>query len=579
MDFISKILLLAGIIIHPALYAQNPAQKKILPSGYEAPTDIPMFLSGNYGEIRSAHFHAGIDIKTEQVEGKNVLAANEGYIYRIVVQTGGYGKALYLKHANGQITVYAHLQQFIPAVENYVIEEQYRRRSFEVDLYPQPEKFTFHRGELIGLSGNTGNSAGPHLHFEIRNRSSVPLNALKFGFDIADKTSPRISWLAVYPLDGQSSVDGNNKKLLLPVAGKNGNHFITPNTIQVSGPIGFGIETYDFLDNSSNACSPYTISMRLDEKEMYLCNFDSIPFSKGAYVNSHIDYEEKMKSERKIQKLFLDPNNKLVIYKVAVNRGILNLQDTLKHKVRIIVRDTYGNESALSFIIQATGRAFQPGDGIHLPTYADEFRYDTLNVFEDQDIRIMVPKDALFDNIGFQYARINNDSCKWSLIHQVHNEYTPLLRAYILSIRPSYLPANLQGKALIAGQIKTGEWVSQGGEYKNGFVTSQVKTFGRFCITVDTLSPEIIPVSFKAGNRYASGQVLTFQITDTLSGIRKYNGYIDKKWALFEYDAKNDLLSYRIDGSRLEKNRTHLFEIIVADNKDNVASFRGEFFY
>jgi hypothetical protein len=165
------------------------------------------------------------------------------------------------------------------------------------------------------------------------------------------------------------------------------------------------------------------------------------------------------------------------------------------------------------------------------------------------------------------------------MVHQVHNEYTPLLKSFILSVKPVYLPEYLQDKALIASPGPKGEWISQGGAYKNGFVTAQVKTFGRFFIAVDTLNPIISPVSFKAGNKYAQGQALTFRIADNQSGIRKYNGYIDKKWALFEYDAKNDMLSYSIDEARLEKDRSHILEIIVTDNKDNTASFRGEFFY
>ncbi|MBN1789190.1 MAG: M23 family metallopeptidase [Bacteroidales bacterium] len=579
MHSISKYLFLSGVFINTALNAQNPVRESARPYNYAAPTDIPMILSGNYGEIRSTHFHAGIDIKTQQIEGKNVLAADDGHIYRIVVQTAGYGKALYLKHANGQVTVYAHLQQFIPSVEKFVRAEQYRRRSYEVDLYPKSDLFPFIKGDLIGLSGNSGNSAGPHLHFEIRDRSSVPLNVLRYGFDIADKIPPRIQWLAVYPLDEQSAVNGSNEKLLLPVSGKNGNHSLAANTVQVSGTIGLGIETYDFLNNSQNECSPNTITLSVDGKVMFSCRFDSIPFSMGPYVNGHIDYDEKKRSGIVIQKLYLEPNNKLGIYKVAINRGFLNFRDTLKHVARITVRDTYGNESVLPFNLQATDRVFQPGEETVDPTVVGTYRYDTLNVFENRDIRVVIPKNALFNHIGFQYAQFTNDSCKWSLVHQVHNEYTPLLKSFILSVKPAHLPVYLQEKALIASPGPKGEWISQGGAYKNGFVTAQVRVFGRFFIAVDTLNPIIIPVSFRAGNRYAQGQALTFKITDNQSGIRKYNGYIDKKWALFEYDAKNDMLSYSIDEARLEKDRSHLLEIIVTDDKDNTASFRGEFFY
>jgi len=578
MHIISNFLILLGIFITPWLYSQNSPEKKDNPSGYTAPMDIPMFLSGNYGEIRSTHFHAGIDIKTEQVEGKNVLAANEGQVYRIAVQSGGYGKALYLKHPDGQVTVYGHMQQFAPKIEKFVREQQYLKKSFEVDLYPESDQFPFQRGEFLGFSGNTGNSDGPHLHFEIRDPSSVPLNALEYGFDISDKTSPKINWLAVYPLDLHSMVNGLNEKLLVQVAGKNGNHYLTSDNIQITGNIGFGIETYDFLDNSDNACSPYTISLLLDEKQLFLCRIDSIPFSMTSYVNSYVDYEEEIISGRKIQKLFIDPNNRLKIYKVAVNRGVLQMTDTLMHTIRIVVKDTYANEAVLHFSIQNTAAVSQLKNK-NDSTIVGRFRYNTLNVFENQDIRIVVPRDALFNNIDFHYAQIKNDSCLWSVIHLVHNEFTPLFKSYILSIRPSNLPLVLQDKALIASPGKNGEWISQGGEFKNGFVTTQVKSFGQFFIAVDTVSPVINPVAFKAGDRYTTNQVISFNITDSQSGIRKCNGYIDKKWALFEYDAKNDQLTYTIDDSRLEKDRSHVLDIIVTDNKDNVTNYKTEFFY
>jgi hypothetical protein len=579
MQIISNFLILAGVFITPFLNAQSTANLPENHVRYSSPIDIPMLLSGNYGEIRTARFHTGIDIKTDQVEGKNILAARDGYVYRIVVGSGGYGKAVYLKHADGQVTVYAHMQQFAPVIGEFVKKEQYRRKSFEVDLNPTPEQFVFQQGEFLGFSGNTGNSESPHLHFEIRDAASVPLNALDYGLDIKDETRPRINWLAVYPLDLQSTVNGVPEKLMIPVSNSEGNPYLKTNNLQVSGHIGLGIETYDYLDNSANKCSPYTISMTLDKRPVFFCRIDSIPFSMSAYVNSHIDYEEKARTGKNIQKMFVDPNNKLGIYKLAVNRGILTLKDTLKHTVEIRVTDTYGNESALSFTLQGSIKALPPVFRKDDPTLVGRFRYDTLNLFEDQDIRIVIPRDALFDHLDFHYVKMKNDSCPWSLLHQVQNEYTPLAKPYILSIRGSNLPSRLQAKAVIASRGKNGDWVSQGGTYKNGFVTASIKSFGKFFIAVDTLNPLITPVAFKAGDRYTSGQVLSFTIADSQSGIRKYNGYVDNRWTLFEYDAKNDLLIYTLDESRLDKNKTHDITIIVTDNKDNTTVYNADFFY
>ena len=579
MHLISNFFILAGVIITPFFYAQSPADLNESSVLFSSPIDIPMLLSGNYGEIRTARFHTGIDIKTDQVEGKNILAARDGYVYRIAVGSGGYGKAIYLRHPDGQVTVYAHMQQFAPVIDEYVKQEQYRKKSFEVDITPSPEQFVFQRGEFLGFSGNTGNSAAPHLHFEIRDASSVPLNALEYELDIKDETRPLINWLAVYPLDQQSTVNGIHEKLLIPVSDNGGNPYLKTNDLRVSGRIGLGIETYDFLDNSRNKCSPNTISMTMDERQVFFCRIDSIPFSMAAYVNSHIDYEEKIRTGKNIQKLFVDPNNKLSIYKLAVNRGILTVKDTLKHVVGIKVTDTYGNEATLSFTFQGSNKGSPPVASAADPTLVGRFRYDTLNLYENHDIRIVIPRDGLFDHLDFHYEKTQNDSCPWSLLHQVHNNYTPLAKPYILSIRCSDLPSRLQDKAVIASPGKNGAWISQGGTYKNGYVTTRVNSFGKFFIAVDTINPMITPVAFKAGDKYTFGQVLSFTIADAQSGIRKYNGYVDDTWTLFEYDAKNDLLFYTLDDSRLIKNKTHSITIMVSDNKDNISVYNADFFY
>jgi murein DD-endopeptidase MepM/ murein hydrolase activator NlpD len=580
MQFILKCYILAGVFINPALYSQIVDKGVNGAAGYAPPLNVPLYLAGNYGEIRNAHFHTGVDFKTEQVEGKLVLAADSGYVFRIAVQAGGYGHALYIRHPSGCVTVYGHLRQFTPEMDKWVKDQQYNKKSFEVDLYPPGRLFAFRRGEFIGYSGSTGYSGGPHLHFEIRDRSSsIPFNVLKYKFPLQDGTRPRITWLAVYPLDDTSRINGLGSKLLLPVNGSNGTPRLESQNITLSGNIGFGIETFDYLDNSANPCSPYAVSLYEDNKMHFRFVLDSIPFSLAGYINSHIDYEEKIRSGKSIQKLYVDPNNKLSIYKVAIDRGILRFSDTLVHSMAILVEDAYGNTSRLAFNIRSAA--------ISAPTeYPDRdsdvvarFYYDSLNVFERDEVKVVVPRDALYTNIRFRYAKEKCDSINLSDVFVIHQGFTPLNKAYILSLKPRVFPAELRSKVFIAGVIENGTWSGYGGNYKNGFVTTQLKSFGRFYVAADTLEPVILPVDFNTAKKYSEGEVISFRITDLQSGIRKYNGYIDKSWALFEYDAKNDLLTYVLDGKKLETGKKHLLEIIVADNRDNVKHFKESFYF
>ena len=575
MQKISQFLVLLTAFITNTGFSQNiNNNKKTL---FSPPLDIPLLLSGNYAEIRSTAFHAGIDIKTQQVEGKNVLAADDGYISRIAIQSGSYGKAVYMKHPGGLVTVYGHFSSFAPELEKYVTDQQYLKKSFTVDLYPEPGRFTFKKGELIGLSGNTGNSGGPHLHFEIRDESStIPLNVLNYELPITDNIPPTIGWLAVYPVDRQNKIIGGNNELLIKTEGTGNRFTVSPAVIPVNGNIAFGIESYDYLNNSANSCTPYTIELLLDNKQIYFCRFDSIPFSMMNYVKSHIDYGEKVKSGKVIHRLFVEPNNRLKIYKVAVNRGIISITDTRVHNVLINVTDTYGNRSVLQFDIRNTGEVNTQFKDEQRNNVVSKFTYSASNSFENDSVRIMIPANALFDDLDFMYRHIP-DSNNIKDIYQIHNEYIPLLNSYILSIKPFNVPTSLLNKSYIAILGNDNTSSSQGGEYHNGYITTQTRLFGKFYLATDTISPAINPLRFRNNSTYSEGDTISFKITDDQTGVRSYNGYIDNQWSLFEYDGKNDLLFYKIDGERLQHNVLHSLEVIVTDNKDNVNRYTGSF--
>ncbi len=557
-----------------ASYAQPARQDKI----FIPPVDIPLFLTSSYGEIRSAHFHAGIDILVDP--GYKVYAVKEGYVSRISVTLNGYGKALYVAHPNGYTSVYAHLNAFQPEIEKYVKDQQYQKRKYVINLYPEAGKFAVQQGQFIGLSGNTGYSFGPHLHFEIRDsRGEIPLNVLKFGFPVTDSRRPRIFCLGIYPLTERSHVADSASNIILPLKHKNGEKIVIEDPIPVWGEIGFGIETYDFLDGRENQCSPLSVSLMVDDRLVNSFELDRIPFDQSAYVNSHVDYAEKISSGRKIQKLFLDPNNKLGIYSGTVNRGVCTFTDSSEHQVSIIVRDVAGHQTSVHFRVASIFRSHPARKDTDSTRIVSPFYYDSLNVYETSDFKIAMPAGELFSHIDFRYSAEKASDTLYSALHCVHDERTPVRGSYMLSVKPVSLPEALTSKAILVMIDKDNKITSQGGNYLKGFVTTRTGTFGRFAVAVDTLPPAIRPVSYVSKKTYAENQVISFQIRDNLSGISTYNGYIDGKWALFEYDAKNDLLFYRPDASRLPKNREHTLELVITDRKDNIRKFKGRFYF
>ncbi len=293
-------------------------QEKSKYGSFAPPLDIPILLSGNFGELRSTHFHSGIDIKTQQQTGKNVCASKEGYVSRIKIQSGGYGKSVYLYHPEGYTTVYAHLNDFIPEIASYVKEIQYAQRKYEINVFPEKYRIPVIKGQLIGHSGNTGNSGGPHLHFEIRDAGQNPLNVLKYGFNIRDDIAPDIRHLAVYPVEPGSIINGRSNKVVLKPVLING-QYVLIDTLSASGLTGFGIETYDYMNGTGNRFTVYSIELVVNDIVVYLHEMDKLSFGEMKYLNSHIDYEERILNKLSIHKLFLDPNNRLGIYTTVIS--------------------------------------------------------------------------------------------------------------------------------------------------------------------------------------------------------------------------------------------------------------------
>ncbi|HKZ38455.1 MAG TPA: M23 family metallopeptidase, partial [Chryseolinea sp.] len=199
----------------------------------------PGSLAGTMGELRTTHFHSGIDIRTNNMIGLPIRASKSGYISRVSTSGVGYGNVIYIKHPDGNTTLYAHLDKFKGEIGQFILEEQYRKKSGEIDLFFQPTQFTVSRGDTIGLSGNTGSSGGPHLHFDIRDSRNFALDPLKVaGFsELADKFPPAAEKIALRTLDMNSRINDRFGRFEF-YAQRVGDDYIIANPILASGNIG-----------------------------------------------------------------------------------------------------------------------------------------------------------------------------------------------------------------------------------------------------------------------------------------------------------------------------------------------------
>jgi hypothetical protein len=566
-----------GLFFYTLLFASLAhGQEKAENVFFESPVDFPIYLSGNFGEIRSTHFHSGIDIKTQGLIGKRISAVDNGYISRIKVSVNSYGKTIYISHPNGYTTVYGHLSKFNSKIEKRVKDIQYQNNEYEINYFPDPKEFPVQKGDLIGFSGNTGSSEGPHLHFEVRETSyQIPVNPLFFNFKIIDNIPPVLYSLFIYPIDKCSSINHKKGFQDFKLKKNKGNYIINDTSALIlSGSIGFGLEMNDYLNGSNNKCGIYSLSLLINDDLRYNHTLDKFSFSEAAYVKSHIDYAEKARSKKTIQKTFIAPNNNLSIYKSHQNRGIYNFDKDTSYSITLIAKDAYGNESRLSF--KAMGQTLTMYNEIIQDSIRGQLmNWEQENQFESDEIKIVIPEKALFDSIYFKYSVSQTEFRAYSNLHHIHNIYTPLNKSYSIALKTIDLPNELSDKAFIA-ELSEEKINSIDGEIINGYIVAEAKNFGDYVVLIDTTAPEVSPLT---NFENINDPEIKFLIKDDLSGIKSYNGYIDNNWALFEYDQKNDLLFYIIDIEKIEKNKEHELELFVIDNKNNVSTYYTRFYW
>ena len=334
-------LLFFNVLVLQAQAGENPYMFPVRPGQQN-------YLSGTMGEMRGSHFHGGMDIKTGGRTGLRIYAASDGYVSRIKVDGGGYGNALYVAHPQlGTTTVYGHLKNFNDDIANYVLKEQYKRKRFSVDLFPEKDLFKVKKGDIVAISGNSGSSAGPHLHFEIRDKYQRPINPLGHGFsEIKDNISPTVQKIALKTMNKNSRVS-NQFGFFEFTPSRVKNEYTINKTIEVYGEIGILLMGYDRLNDASNRNGIPNLTMTLDEKEVIDITINKIPFSKNRNILCYRDYAIKSQENKSFQKLYVDDGNELNIYDTDENRGIISIKDTSIHHIRITLKDAHGNRSVV----------------------------------------------------------------------------------------------------------------------------------------------------------------------------------------------------------------------------------------
>jgi murein DD-endopeptidase MepM/ murein hydrolase activator NlpD len=496
-------------------------------------------LSGNFGELRSDHFHAGIDFKTQNVEGKPVHAVQDGYVARIVVSPWGYGNALYINHPNGITTVYGHLQRFADRLAAYVKGQQYAQESFALDLSFPPEQFPVSKGQIIALAGNTGTSAGPHLHFEVRNTETGMLHdPLEYYKDrIKDTRAPGIEGFMAYPVEGKGVINGSSRKMEIKQTG----------SIEAWGEIALAVKAYDHMDGVSNIYGVRRIAMAIDTQVVFSSHIDCFPPAETRYINAFIDYEAWKTQRSFYMKTFVEPGNRLSFIK-HINRGILHINEERIYHISFRLRDLYGNLAQHTLLIQ--GRK----QDIPAPqTEGEYFHWKSENRFAAKGIRLTIPAGNLYDDIYFRYETQTSPIASDD-VHILHNRPVPLHDKALLSLRlPTNASAAKEKYGVICLQGRRTVWI--GGLHRDGWIDASIRELGHYTIMSDEQPPLITPVNPAA---WINSRRITLRISDNLSGIQTYRGEIDGQFALFEFDGKKGLAVYRFDRTKLARGRHEL---------------------
>lgn len=552
MRFITSILVIL-------IFNLGFSQKKYPQNYFSDPLKIPIVLAGTFGELRSNHFHSGVDIKTQGKEGIPIYAPADGYVSRIRVGQYGFGKALYVKHPNGYTTVYAHLQKFSVDIQQYVKKNQYSKEKYAIgNLFLKPEMFPVKKGEVIGYTGNTGSSLGPHLHYEIRKtKTENIINPLHFGMEVADTKNPTVKKIVAYPIGNSSRINNLQQKAIIPFKNVGKGNFITER-ITASGYIGFGISVHDQLNDAPNKNGIYSLEMKVNGQRHYYHDVETFSFSESKYINLLIDFEHKEKFKSRVQKTFKHPSSKLSMYKDLMDNGKVYIENGQNYNIELIAKDFKGNTSTVKVLVKGVQETsiFKEKDTTNYKIKAKEF-----NKFSQQNVTVAFPKNTFYEDCYLDFL-VDKDTAK------VHQPTIPLDKRYTLTFNTSHL-SNLQKRQVYIANItkkRYSYYVST--KRKHDKVYTNQKKLGTYTLKFDEKYPKITPINFKNNQWISALSKLKVKIKDRESGIKNWRATIDDEWILMEYNHRTGVLTYDFLDRKLVSGK-HTFKIVVSDNVGN----------
>lgn len=512
------------------------------PQGYfRNPLEIPMDLSGNFGELRPNHYHMGLDLKTKARENQPVHAAADGYIARIKIEPGGFGRAIYINHPNGFTTLYAHLNDFNSKLEYWVKQQQYARESWAVTLEPTPGQFPVKKGDFLAYSGNTGGSQAPHLHFEIRRTADdVNVNPMLFGFPLTDNTTPRILRLAVY--DRTRSLYEQSPRII-PIKGTGSNYSTTPALVTAASPrVSFAITAFDTHTGSSNLNGIYEALLYVDEELITGFRMDGISYNDTRYLNAHIDYRTKAAGGAWLQHLSDPPGYINSIYKKVKGDGVIDISDRAVHTVRIVVKDGYNNTATLHYTVQYNGAAIVPAAN------TDKMFYPfMLDGFETSHCEFYIGERCLYDSVHIRHTESANTHPQGvSDVHTIGSSAIPLQETFLVRIQPNR-PLTVHEQQHTVMQWYSGSRSDvQKVEWQNGWASARFRDFGSYRLITDEEPPQIMATGLTGGADLSRASRIVFTVTDNMKRFKNVRTLLDGKWLRFTND-KGRTFIYRFD--------------------------------